>query len=230
MAATPDKKEKICFVIMPISDADGYPAGHFKRVYEYLIKPACTKAGFKAVRADDVYKTNVIIVDVLQSVINSEMAICDLSGKNPNVLYELGIRQSFNLPISLIKDSITDRIFDIQGIRDIEYDVNLRVDTVEQKINEIAETITNTYEAKDTELKSLIQVLNIKAAQFSEEATTISPETSLILEQLKSMNTKINELQSKADMKDTKPRLRSMSDSSFLKDVERYYNEINIPL
>ena len=31
---------KTCFVIMPISDVDGYEKGHFGRVYEYLIKPA----------------------------------------------------------------------------------------------------------------------------------------------------------------------------------------------
>lgn len=165
---------------MPISDIEGYSAGHFKRVYEHLIKPACQKAGFKAVRADDIYKTNVIIVDVLQSIINSEMAICDLSGKNPNVLYELGIRQAFDLPVTLIKDTNTDRVFDIQGIRDVEYDQNLRVDIVETKINEMAETIKNTYESKDKEVKSLIQVLKIKPAKISAEVN-ISPETSLIL-------------------------------------------------
>ena len=35
---TDDNKE--CFVIMPISDVDGYPAGHFNEVYTELIKPA----------------------------------------------------------------------------------------------------------------------------------------------------------------------------------------------
>ena len=35
-----EKPKKTCFVIMPISDVDGYEKGHFGRVYEYLIKPA----------------------------------------------------------------------------------------------------------------------------------------------------------------------------------------------
>ncbi len=55
-----------CFVIMPFGDAEGYDKGHFSRVYEHLIKPACEQAGFKAVRADDTSKANVIIVDILQ--------------------------------------------------------------------------------------------------------------------------------------------------------------------
>lgn len=35
-----EAKLKTCFVIMPISDVDGYEKGHFIRVYDYLIKPA----------------------------------------------------------------------------------------------------------------------------------------------------------------------------------------------
>ena len=41
-----DKKNKKCFIMMPISDAEGYDKGHFTRVYEHLIKPAVMDAGF----------------------------------------------------------------------------------------------------------------------------------------------------------------------------------------
>ena len=43
---------------MPISDVEGYDAGHFDRVYEHLIKPACEAAGFNAIRADKNNKSN----------------------------------------------------------------------------------------------------------------------------------------------------------------------------
>ena len=42
-----------CFVIMPISDVDSYEPGHFGRVYEHVIKPACKAAGLKPIRADE---------------------------------------------------------------------------------------------------------------------------------------------------------------------------------
>jgi len=125
-------EKPVCFVIMPISDIEQYPTGHFKRGYKYLIEPACDKAGFNPLRADDVMKTNHIIIDVLQQLIKADMAICDLSSRNPNVLYELGIRQAFNKPVTLIKDTTTERIFDIQGIRDVGYDKALRVDQVKK--------------------------------------------------------------------------------------------------
>ena len=74
------------------------------------------------------------------------MAICDLSSRNPNVLYELGIRQAFNKPVSLIKDAKTIRIFDIQGFRDIVYDESLRIDSVGETIENLAQNLTLTYE------------------------------------------------------------------------------------
>lgn len=92
--------DKKCFVIMPISDSEDYTSGHFGRVYEHIIKPACELAGFKPIRADDIMTTNYIALDIIKNIIESEMAICDLSSRNPNVLYELGIRQAFNLPVT----------------------------------------------------------------------------------------------------------------------------------
>lgn len=90
------QEQKRCFIIMPISDVDGYLKGHFDRVYEYIIAPACQKAGYEVIRADGTAKANVIIADILKNVLECEMAICDLSARNPNVFYELGFRQAFN--------------------------------------------------------------------------------------------------------------------------------------
>ena len=50
-----------CFVIMPISDTDDYPSGHFNRVYLHLLRPAIEKAGFEATRADEIQETNFIV-------------------------------------------------------------------------------------------------------------------------------------------------------------------------
>lgn len=55
-----------CFVIMPISDTDDYPSGHFNRVYLHLLRPAIEKAGFEATRADEIQETNFIVLDIVQ--------------------------------------------------------------------------------------------------------------------------------------------------------------------
>lgn len=180
---------------MPISDLDGYASGHFGRVYEYIIKPACDLAELEPIRADDIMTTNYIALDIIKHIINSDMAICDLSGRNPNVLYELGIRQAFNLPVTLIKDERTNRIFDIQGFRDVEYDESLRIDSVQETVVTLAEILKNTYE-NTHEINSLVSLLGIEPAKVTSK-TKISTETELLLNALSILDKRMSEIEKK---------------------------------
>ncbi|MFY0599209.1 MAG: hypothetical protein JXR03_06025 [Cyclobacteriaceae bacterium] len=187
-------KEKFCFVIMPISDHFDYKEGHFSRVYEHLIFPACERAGFISIRADDILNTNYIAIDIIKRIIESDMVMCDLSSQNPNVLYELGIRQAFNKPVALIKDRKTKRTFDIQGFRDLEYDENLRVDNVQEDIDALAEVIKSTYENDGETINSLISILSISPAKI-DKSTEISKDTELILNSLSNLEKRIGSLE-----------------------------------
>lgn len=178
------QQSKSCFVIMPISDAEGYDSGHFDRVFTHIIKPACEKAGFVANRADKSNKTNFIVIDILRQIIKSDMAICDLSSRNSNVFFELGLRQAFNLKTVLIKDKKTPRSFDISGLRCIDYDDNLRVDNVESVIEIIAKALIDTQECKDEEINSLVQLLAVDAAKLPEKVK-LSDDTGIILSEIK---------------------------------------------
>ena len=177
------QQSKSCFVIMPISDADGYTPNHFDRVYNYIIKPACEKAGFVANRADKNTKTNYIVIDILRQIVNSDMAICDLSSRNSNVFFELGLRQAFNLKTVLIKDRKTPRSFDISGLRCIDYDESLRVDTVQEIIDKISSALRDTMDGKEEEVNSLIQLLAVDAAKIPDKVK-ISEDTGMILSEI----------------------------------------------
>lgn len=139
-----EEAKKTCFVIMPIADVLGYDQGHFRRVYDYIIVPACTKAGFVPTLASDVKSSNLIIADILKRILDADMIVCDLSSRNPNVLYELGIRQAFDLPVALLKDDETKETFDIQGIRYVEYDKQLRIDLVDKAVGLLSDSILET--------------------------------------------------------------------------------------
>lgn len=118
---------KTCFVMMPISDVEGYPAGHFTEVYKQLIEPAVTDAGYECTLATSTNSAHMIQLEVVTQVATADLCICDLSTNNPNVLFEYGIRQAFDKPTVLIKDDITQRIFDVSIFRDIQYDHTLRI-------------------------------------------------------------------------------------------------------
>lgn len=158
-----DKKREKCFVIMPISDPDGYENGHFKHVYDDLICPACETAGYKPVRADDVLQTNLIHLDVLKNIIETPMAICDLSTRNPNVLFELGLRQAFDKPVVLIQETETPQIFDIAPLRYTEYRKERVYHHVLEDQKSIGDALMATAEAhkKGDGVNSIVKLLSL---------------------------------------------------------------------
>lgn len=167
MAKEIKKEDSIndCFIIMPIADQEGYDKGHFNKVYEDIFKVACNKSGFKAIRADEVKQTNLIHLDILQKLIESPMAICDLSNRNPNVLFELGLRQAFDKPTVLVQECGTPKIFDISPLRYTEYRKELKYREVLEDQDFIAEALTATKEATDKGegINSIVSLLSLSS-------------------------------------------------------------------
>ncbi len=158
------KKEK-CFVIMPFSDSGEYASGHFSRVYNYIFKPAIEKAGYIPHRIDAEKSSNLIQERIVRELIEAPMVLCDLSSRNPNVLFELGIRQAFDKPVVLVKDELSERIFDISGLSTIEYRKSCIIDEAQEDINRISEAIKET--KKDNHFNSLIRLINTSPATLS---------------------------------------------------------------
>jgi hypothetical protein len=162
-----------CFIIMPIADPDGYDKGYFKKVYEDLFKVACDKSGFHAIRADEVQQTNLIHLDILQKLIDSPMAICDLSNRNPNVLFELGLRQAFDKPTVLVQECGTPKIFDISPLRYTEYRKELKYREVLEDQESIAEALKATKKATDNGegINSIINLLSLSSPASLKDVT-----------------------------------------------------------
>lgn len=215
-------KEKSCFIIMPIADNDAYPAGHFKRVYDHIIKPACKKAGYNPIRADDVASSNHIVVDILKKLIESDMVICDLSSRNPNVLYELGLRHAFNKPTVLIKDSVTPDIFDISSIRYQSYDGSLRIDNAQKNINDIAKAIEETERNAGKDINSIVKLIGVSKAE-QPESVELDKGQSILLNMMERLQNDINSL----TKKDKSSIRRKMSSSgAYLYDINGYWAAI----
>lgn len=180
-----------CFVIMPIADTHGYEPNHFDRVYKHLIQPACAKANFKAVRADEISNTNFIVLDILRRIVESDIAICDLSSRNPNVMYELGLRQAFNKKTVLIKDEKTLNPFDVQGFRYCSYDSALRIDNAFDNVTSISRALTATHDADETDVNSIVQLLKIEPAQIGDK-TQLTDQNTIILEAIKELSLRMD--------------------------------------
>lgn len=215
-----------CFIMMPIADVPGYESGHFNRVYDHIIKPACERAGFIPKRADENTNSNIIILDILKSITESDLALCDLSGLNPNVFYELGLRQAFNKKTVIIKDEKTLNPFDTNTIRYTPYNSSLRVDSTNANIAAIAKMIETTVYNPD-EYNSITQLLKISPANI-ESKTKLSKENTIIIEQILELNKKISAtLESRPRMNDTYDISTHMNMGDYLESEKGWESAIN---
>lgn len=185
---------KECFVMMPFSDPTGYQKDHFKRVFDYLIKPACEKAGFKAKRVDENAKTGIIMLEILEMIVECDIAICDMSSRNPNVFYELGLRQAFDKKCVLIKDERTDYPFDVNMLRTVEYDSSLRIDLIQEKVEDLALTIKETADNISSDGNSLVQLLSIKKPAKINELEEMDNSMAIVLNAIQSLSSKIDSI------------------------------------
>lgn len=107
-----------CFVMMPFG-------GHLGKYYSSIYEPAIIKAGLRPVRADDdIFGTGKIIDQVWRGIWDSKVLIAELTSRNPNVFYELGLAHALQKPVVLVSSNEEDVPFDLQHIRVIYYDVN----------------------------------------------------------------------------------------------------------
>jgi hypothetical protein len=107
-----------CFVMMPFVEPLG---SYYTSVYE----PAIRKAGLIPKRADDdIYGTGKIIDQIWAGINSARVLVAELTGRNPNVLYELGLAHALNRPVVLVSSNENDVPFDVKHVRVIYYDVN----------------------------------------------------------------------------------------------------------
>ncbi|QKZ17574.1 hypothetical protein [Streptomyces chartreusis] len=116
-----------CFVVGPIGDphADhGTPEReayeHHLGIFEQVIAPACGKFDISVVRADGIAHAGDINEQICRHVVESDLVVADVSGGNPNVMYELGLRHITGKPTIHIGEA-GQLPFDIASIRTIRY-------------------------------------------------------------------------------------------------------------
>lgn len=97
-------------------------AKHFTVYYNKIFKPALTQEGYDVKRADDIFGPRPIMDDVRQSIKDSDLILCEMTGRNPNVYYELGLAHAIGKPVILISQLGEEIPFDVHHIRVIVYD------------------------------------------------------------------------------------------------------------
>src|SRR5260370_11814382 len=105
MVYRPSIRHDQCFVLLPLR-------APFLGYFEKLIKPAALEVGLVAIKADDIYGTRAVMRDIWEQIWQARVVIAIVTGKNPNVNYELGICHTLGIPTLLLTDKEEDLPFD----------------------------------------------------------------------------------------------------------------------
>jgi hypothetical protein len=108
----------LCFVLMPFTQEWS------KRVYEKYIQSSIEKLGYQCLRADEL-NGQIVMEDVWVNINQAAFIIADVTGKNPNVMYELGIVHTLGKPCILITQDASSIPFDFRHLRHYEYKDNI---------------------------------------------------------------------------------------------------------
>jgi hypothetical protein len=141
----------ICGIIRPIAAmGDIYPATHWLEVHE-VVSEAASEAGFRLRLVSESDRAGIIVSDIIQNLYTDPIVICDVSGRNPNVMFELGMRITFQKPVIVITDDATPFTFDISAIRHIAYRRDLRLQPTRKFQSDLARAISATLDASADE-------------------------------------------------------------------------------
>lgn len=106
-----------CFVVMPFAP----PHGDY---YAKIFEPAIQKAGLVPVRADnEIFGAGKIMDQIWRGITDAKVLVAELTTRNANVFYELGLAHALKKPVVLVSSNQEDVPFDLQHIRVIYYDV-----------------------------------------------------------------------------------------------------------
>ncbi|MEI2281224.1 hypothetical protein [Paenibacillus polysaccharolyticus] len=104
-------------ILMPFKD-------DFNKFYVNFLTPIINELGFEVTRGDDFFESTAVIDDIWKMINESVIIIADLTGKNANVFYEVGIAHTLGKRVILLAQNDEDIPFDLRHLRHFSYEPN----------------------------------------------------------------------------------------------------------
>lgn len=138
------KASLTCGIIMPISGMPECPEDHWGDVYR-IVQDAVDDAGFVGDLVSNAEDASIIHRTIVNKLYSCDIVVCDVSCKNPNVMFELGMRLAFDKPVVIIKDFETLYTFDVGPIEHIGYPRSLHFHKMTEFKKSLAAKVKSTF-------------------------------------------------------------------------------------
>lgn len=192
MGAEKKEQGKKCFIITPIGNESSDMFRKAKGVIESVIKPVLEKHGFDDIKpAYEILESGMINNQIINRIINDDLVVANLTGNNPNVMYELAIRHAAAKPIIHICENGTILPFDIKDSRTIFYtDDMLGVQELNRGFENFVAGISYSNEYKDNPIYNAMQMGILLHKMDSEGRGTDAYLLQKILDEISSIKVK----------------------------------------
>lgn len=219
---TEKKKNEMCGIIMPISSIDGCSEQHWTDV-KCILSEAIENAGFDAnlvSLSDDV---GVIQKRIVQNIYDNPIIVCDVSGKNSNVMFELGMRLAFDKATIVIKDDKTSYSFDTSPIEHLTYPRDLRFNKIVDFKKELTDKIKATYEKSKSDPSYSTFLKHFGKFTVTKLDTTEVSKEDFIIDEIK----ELRNMMSNINRRDKDFRYRSKISTSLFDNEDNKDHELH---
>lgn len=188
-----------CGIIMPIATMGKYEKSHWDRV-RIILDEAIADAGYSPRLVSESEDIGVIHARIVQNLYDDPIVVCDVSGKNANVMFELGLRLAFDKPTIVIKDDQTDYSFDTSPIEHINYRADLRFDDVRDLKKKLVTAIAACVVRKGKDENYSPFLGHFHRVKVAALETTEVGSQQFMLDQMKALQKEVARLANKIDM------------------------------
>lgn len=211
-------KKPTCGIIMPISSIDNCSETHWKEV-KGIITDAVEAAGFDAQLVSEANDSGIIQKRIVQNLYKNDIVICDVSCKNPNVMFELGMRLAFDKPTIIVMDNMTKYSFDTAPIEHLGYPRDLSYYQILDFKKTLTEKIKGTVDAaKQPDYTTFLK--NFGEFQVATIENKKGSLDEVVLSRLDDMTRQISEIRVNQRVRITE-RLESESETEEINNLTR---------
>jgi hypothetical protein len=197
----------VCGIIMPISGFGDCSEAHWADVQE-ILSDSIEAAGFTPNLVSNADDVGIIQKRIIQNLYENPIVVCDVSGKNPNVMFELGVRLAFDKPTIIVKDDKTSYTFDTSPIEHIGYPRDLRFGKIVDFKEELITKIKATYEKSTTDSNYTTFLKHFGAFTVAKLDTREVSKEDYILDELRNLRQVISTSQATRGIGIGRKRLR----------------------